>query len=106
MVAWRLVWLTDAARMRLEQPCTVALHEDEWPALAAVHIRRAMARAGPPNLRTAVRWIARLGRFLVRNGDGEPGVKTRWQGRQRLHDLTTIGHLTHPPLPSQLVGNA
>jgi Transposase Tn5 dimerisation domain len=29
-----------------------------------------------PFLRQAVRWIARLGGFLVRKGDGEPGVKT------------------------------
>jgi len=29
----------------------------------------------PPPLRTAVRWVAKLGGFLGRKGDGEPGIK-------------------------------
>ncbi len=31
--------------------------------------------------------IAKLGGFLGRKGDGEPGVKTIWRGLQRLHDI-------------------
>ena len=41
----------------------------------------------PPTLRDAVRRIARLGGFLGRKGDGEPGVKTLWRGLRRLHDI-------------------
>ena len=29
---------------------------------------------------TCVRWIAQLGGFIGRKGDGEPGVKTIWRG--------------------------
>ena len=43
--------------------------------------------ASPPGLREAVRQIARLGGFLARKGDGEPGVKTIWRGLRRLEDL-------------------
>jgi hypothetical protein len=106
IVAWRLLWLTYEARVRPEQPCTVALDDDEWQALAAAHTKRVVPRATPPSLREAVRWLGQLGGFLARKGDGEPGVKTLWQGMQRLHDLTTMWRLTRPPQPpSPLVGN-
>ena len=31
--------------------------------------------------------VARLGGFLARKGDGEPGVKTIWLGMQRILDF-------------------
>ena len=34
-----------------------------------------------------VRLVARLGGFLARKGDGEPGVKTIWLGMQRILDF-------------------
>jgi hypothetical protein len=37
----------------------------------------------------AVRAIARLGGFLARHSDGEPGVKTVWRGLHRLATMTT-----------------
>jgi hypothetical protein len=33
------------------------------------------------------RLVARLGGFLARTGDGEPGVKTIWLGMQRILDF-------------------
>lgn len=41
----------------------------------------------PPSLKEAVRMIAKLGGFLCRKGDGEPGAKTIWRGLRRLHDI-------------------
>jgi hypothetical protein len=34
-----------------------------------------------------MRLIARLGGFLGRKGDGEPGLKTIWLGMQRIMDF-------------------
>jgi hypothetical protein len=34
-----------------------------------------------------VRALARLGGFLARTGDGEPGIQSIWQGYQRLHEF-------------------
>jgi hypothetical protein len=31
--------------------------------------------------------VAKLGGFLARKGDGEPGAKTLWQGLQRVMDF-------------------
>jgi hypothetical protein len=38
-------------------------------------------------VREFVRGVAKLGGFLGRKGDGEPGVRTLWRGYQRLQDL-------------------
>jgi Transposase DNA-binding/Transposase Tn5 dimerisation domain len=38
-------------------------------------------------VREFVRGVARLGGFLGRKGDGEPGVRALWRGYQRLQDL-------------------
>jgi hypothetical protein len=38
-------------------------------------------------VRQFVRGIARLGGFLGRKGDGEPGVRALWRGYQRLQDI-------------------
>ena len=35
----------------------------------------------------SVRLVARLGGFLARKGDGEPGVKTIWLGMQPIIDF-------------------
>lgn len=43
----------------------------------------------PPRLKTVIRLIAGLGGFLGRKGDGEPGVKTIWPGRQRVTDVAS-----------------
>ncbi|NER24939.1 MAG: hypothetical protein F6J96_34660, partial [Symploca sp. SIO1C2] len=41
----------------------------------------------PPTLRQSLIWIARLGGFLARNGDGEPGLKTIWRGLSTFYYL-------------------
>jgi hypothetical protein len=91
VVAWRLLWLTHLSRVEGEQPCTVALAELEWRVLY-----EAMRELGchdeplpvePPRLREAVRWVAKLGGFIGRKGDGEPGVKVLWRGLMTLHQL-------------------
>ncbi|BAC88087.1 IS4-like element ISGvi2 family transposase [Gloeobacter violaceus] len=87
IVAWRLLQLTYQSRSEPELPCTVALAQHEWQAL---YCRMTQSRQLPeeaPSLRQAVRWIAQLGGFVGRKGDGEPGVKTLWRGWQRLEDL-------------------
>ena len=45
--------------------------------------------AAPPRLNEVMRLIAQLGRFLGRKSGGEPGVKTIWQGLQRVMDVAT-----------------
>jgi Transposase Tn5 dimerisation domain/Transposase DNA-binding len=87
VVAWRLLYTTYVARIEPDLPCTAVLEEDEWRALVVVGATRALPEK-PPSVREAVRIIAKLGGFLGRKGDGEPGVQALWTGLRRLMDFT------------------
>lgn len=97
LVAWRLLWLTYQARLTPDAPCTLALTTPEWHALYAFIQRSPKPSPTVPTLHQAVRWIAQLGGFLGRKGDGDPGVKVLWRGWSRLQDITATWIITHPP---------
>lgn len=97
MVAWRLLWLTYEARQSPDSPCDSVLESDEWQALyTTIHKTRKVPQK-PPSLSEAVLWIARLGGFLARKGDGEPGVKVIWRGLKRLKDIADTWLLCRSP---------
>jgi hypothetical protein len=85
IVAWRLLWLTYEARRRPEGPCEGVLDAAEREVLLR-HFRLP-PDGPPPTLREAVRLLARLGGFLDRRGDGEPGVQCLWRGWQQLQAM-------------------
>ena len=58
---------------------------DEWQAAYILNKKKLPDKA--PTLNEVVRLVARLGGFLARTGDGEPGVKTIWLGMQRILDF-------------------
>lgn len=84
VVAWRLHYLTWAARKSPEESCLVILKDIEWKALYCKIHRTSKLPQDPPSVRQAVRWIAQMGGFLGRKGDGEPGTLTLWRGWQKL----------------------
>jgi len=90
VVAWRLLAITYAAREHPDEPCTRFLSDDEWRALACFIHHTATPPSAPPDLHTAVHWIAKLGGFIGRKRDGEPGVKVIWRGLRRLPDITAM----------------
>ena len=64
------------------------LARPEWEALC---VHAAGGGAPPPEAPTvgrAVMMIARLGGFLARKGDGDPGAEVIWRGMTRLRILT------------------
>jgi hypothetical protein len=87
--AWRVLHVLYEARRDPEMVCTQVFSADEW------HVLHLETQGGkplpkdPPTIRTVVRQVARLGGFLGRKSDGEPGAKTLWRGMRRLHDLVT-----------------
>ncbi len=96
IVAWRLLWITYQARYHPQTPADTVLATHEWQALYCTIHKTSTPPLSPPSLNTCVRWIAQLGGFLARKGDGEPGVKTLWQGLQRLHDIAQTWLLLSP----------
>ena len=85
-------------------PASQWLSETEWQALWCHTHRSATPPAQPPNTREAVRMIARLGGFLGRKHDGEPGMIVQWRGLQRLHAIATAWEIFTSA--ARVVGNA
>ncbi len=82
-----MLWLTYLARCSPDDSCEQVLAPHEWQVLYATIHHQPYPHSTPPTLAQAVHWIARLGGFLGRKGDGSPGVKVLWRGLSRLHDL-------------------
>ncbi|NES70158.1 MAG: IS4 family transposase, partial [Okeania sp. SIO2D1] len=87
IVAWRLLWLTYLARCSPTSSCEQVLEPLEWQVLYGTIHQQLYPHSRPPTLAEVVNWIAQLGGFLGRKGDGSPGVKVLWRGLSRLHDL-------------------
>jgi hypothetical protein len=97
MVAVRLLHLTYQVRETPDMPCTVSLGDSEWKALYAATFKTKEVPESPPDLETAVLWIAKLGGFLARKGDGKPGVKVVWRGFRRLEAMTVMWEIFNSP---------
>src|SRR5262249_21934640 len=104
VVAWRLLWLTYAARQHGERACTEVLTPAEEQVLQQ-HFGRPREET-PLSLRAAVQQIARLGGFLARRRDEAPGVKVLWRGLRRLQDLAKGWQLALSLHDPPVVGNA
>ena len=95
LVAWRLLWLTYHGRENPQLKSDTVLEQHEWQSLYCHFHCTSIAPAQPPSLKQAMVWIAKLGGFLGRKNDGEPGVKSLWRGLKRLHDIASTWKLAH-----------
>jgi hypothetical protein len=88
IIAWRLFWMTFLARTDPQAPASTILAPHELEALYRFLHKQPMPDALLPTVHQATLWIARLGGFLARKRDGEPGVTVIWRGWQRLADIS------------------
>jgi hypothetical protein len=100
IVAWHLLWLTYEARYNPDLPCDRVLETHEWQSLYCSIHNTAIPPTKPPSIHDAVLWIAKLGGFLGRKCDGEPGVKTIWRGICSLHHISSTWKLAHSIRPT------
>jgi hypothetical protein len=103
VIAWRLYWLTHSNRTTPTAPATTILSPEEANALHVLTHGVFAPFDYNLSVRDAVRLIAKLGGFLGRRHDGEPGITTLWRGWQRLSDLTLMWSLM---TEGKLVGNS
>lgn len=85
VVAWRVYWLTMAARERPEAPCAQFLSHEEWRVLSA-WATGTMADT-PPGAQQVARWIGKLGGWLARGKHDNPGTTCMWRGLVRLPNI-------------------
>jgi hypothetical protein len=82
VVAWRLAHLVRLGRVHPDLPASEVFDRIEWQ--TAWLLAEKAPPKKTPTVREVIRRIAMLGGFLARKGDGEPGVKTLWQGFARV----------------------
>lgn len=99
IIAWRLFWLTFLARSDPDAPASTLLAPQELNALYTFLHKQPLPDSLHPTVHQATRWIAKLGGFLNRKHDGDPGVTVIWRGWQRLADITAA-YLAFLPPPS------
>ena len=88
VVAWKLFMLTLIARTDPEIPCNTLIDKQHWmPLYLEIHKNKKLPKRAP-KMGCTVRWIAMLGGFLGRVGDGDPGITTLWRGWKRLNDIS------------------
>jgi IS4 transposase len=85
VVAWRIARLMRLGRTCPDLDAELLFDPDEWQ--AAFILNKKPVPKTPPRLNEVVRLVAKLGGFLARKGDGEPGAKTLWQGLERVMDF-------------------
>ena len=85
VVAWRLARLMRLGRTHPDLEAALLFDREEWQ--AAYILAKKPVPKKPPCIHDVIRQIAMLGGFLGRKGDGEPDVKTLWQGMQRVRDF-------------------
>jgi hypothetical protein len=99
VIAWRIHHMTKLGREVPDLPAEAYFDRDECEVLIA-HERRNRNRpkdAPAPSLYEAIRMIAKLGGFIGRKSDGEPGTETLWRGLLRLDGMTEGWRLANDP---------
>jgi hypothetical protein len=100
VIAWRILHLVKLGREAPSLPCDVFFAEEEWQALYCYHHRTPTPTATPPQLGVAMRMLAKLGGFLGRKGDGDPGATVLWRGIEKLATITDTFRIFRPALPA------
>lgn len=88
IVAWRLQYLVQIARVCPDLPCSSVFAEEEWR--AAVTIDRKVSDPSKliePTIGEMVKIISRFGGHLGRNSDAPPGAQCIWTGLARIRDF-------------------
>ena len=95
VISFRLLWLTWINRSDPEVSSTEILTKTEWQALYCYVNKTDRPPDKPPTVREAVRMIAKLGGFLGRKHDKEPGMTYIWRGWEKLTLITEFWTYTH-----------
>mgnify|MGYP005838828109 CR=1 FL=1 len=87
IIAWKILWFVYEARETPNMSCEVVLEPFEWKMLDCIVNKKTTPSKTPLSLKDAALFIAKLGGFWGRKGDGTPGAKVLWRG---LNELKTL----------------
>ena len=95
IVAWRTFYTTRIGRELPDISCEAVFTADEWQPVYQL-VTNQEPPSTPPSLRRMVRLIARLGGYVDRSRDDEPGTDTVMRGMERLHDISACWRIFGP----------
>lgn len=84
VIAWRIYWCTYLNRVHAKADATMAMSSSEIKVLELMQRHEQSKEAKIKTVRDAIRALARIGGFLARRGDGQPGPTYLWRGFQKL----------------------
>ena len=87
IISWRTLYTTRIGREFPDISCECVFSEDEWQPVYKLVLQEDPP-AKPPTLRNMIRLIARLGGYIDRARDDDPGPDTTMRGMERLHDIS------------------
>jgi hypothetical protein len=82
VIGWRVYWMTLVGREKPDTPCNQILNEEEWHVLSAWATGKIPDTA--PSAQQAMRWIGKMGGWLARGKQDNPGATCMWRGLGRL----------------------
>jgi hypothetical protein len=85
VVAWRIARLMRPGISRPDRDAELLFEHEKWQTVYLLQKKPVPKKT--PRLNEAVRLVTMLGGLLGRKGDGEPRIKTLWQGLQRVADF-------------------
>ena len=85
IISVRILSMTYLARQKPKTPCTELMEEQEWKVLYCIADKTSKVPTTIPTMKEVVAYLAKLGGFLGRKGDGEPGAKVIWKGLNELN---------------------
>jgi hypothetical protein len=85
IIAIRILSMTYVARQMPEESCELFFEENEWKVLYCMAKNTSQAPQHAPTIKEAIAYLAKIGGFLGRKSDGEPGVKVIWKGLTELN---------------------
>jgi Transposase DNA-binding/Transposase Tn5 dimerisation domain len=100
IVAWRIYWMTMINRTKSTTDASVALTTEEIEVLDRLIAKKNGSSSSIRTLSDYILQIAKLGGYLARASDPDPGNTIMWRGLSHLADIT-LGF----SLRSKIVGN-
>jgi hypothetical protein len=96
VIASRLLYMTYVARVSPDAPCTEVFADEEWQTIICLAQNTAKMPTVPPTMKDITRLMGRLGGFLGRKGDGDPGPIVLWRGLTAMMTGVRVWRTLHP----------
>jgi hypothetical protein len=87
IISIQILTMTYLSRVYPKDSCEELFTKKEWSILYCISNKSKKPPQTAPTIKEAILYIAKLGGFLGRKSDGDPGVKAIWRGYSELNTI-------------------